>query len=120
MKYKIFTTLKNDGYWEEYKDKGHLDAYLNFNDLIYHINFTDLFGLRNYLFPENYSISKIYPLDANEIVVRNITKDQVKKTVEVLIENRYFDHLKPIDDVAKIEDIQLPKSLANQKLYLLE
>ena|SRR3989344_8104006 len=120
MNYQIYTTLKNDGYWAEHKDKGYLDAYVDVNGQIYHVDFIELYNMRNRLFPEDYNISKKYPLNVGDIVVREITKMDIKKTIDVLIRDGYFDHIKPMQGITKISDIKFPPPLENTLLYPLK
>jgi hypothetical protein len=85
---------------------GFMQGYLQLGEYFYKVGFENLYNLRNYLFPETYKLEKKYPLDSGDIIVSEITKDEIKKTIAKLVEGGHFDKLKPLDKVYNINDIK--------------
>lgn len=77
---------------------------------LYHITAYDIVRLRQDMETE-LEYQGFFPIEPNIILVREVTKEEILTTIKGLYENKYFDYIKPLNEMQRTD---FQKKLLNQ------
>lgn len=94
--FKIYFQYDDEFLWEM---KGYRsDVYVKTNDKFYKLFIYSVFRL-NQDFEDEMNANGYYFVDPNLILVNNVCKKEIIYTIGKLYSGKYFDQIKPIDDI---------------------